>query len=366
MEFNSLAWTKGRSDIHLSSFAIARSRGIETPDLLLAEADERLRLQQGLEAERLLRRATELAPDRADLRNGLARALAAQKRYAESIDALRIAVDLEPLSVDHRRDLAIVLLQDHQPAVAREILKSALIDAPADQLLLAHLALAHRELGDSETKQHFDLEQLVGVFDLEPPSGFPDMNAFNEALATELLSLHTAKVEPLRQSLRGGTQTIGDLFGSRLRHTELLRQRVTEAISQYIGHMKDDPNHPFLSRKNDDFQFNGSWSCRLRSGGYHANHVHAKGWISSAYYVSLPTAPLEEDGRPGWLKFGESNLGISGTDRAERLVQPAIGRLVLFPSYFWHGTVPFMSDGMRLTVAFDVVPNRPREASAVR
>ena len=30
--------------------------------------------------------------------------------------------------------------------------------------------------------------------------------------------------------------------------------------------------------------------------------------------------------------------------------------LVLFPSYFWHGTVPFVSDQPRLTVAFDAVP----------
>ncbi|HUL47329.1 MAG TPA: putative 2OG-Fe(II) oxygenase [Steroidobacteraceae bacterium] len=29
---------------------------------------------------------------------------------------------------------------------------------------------------------------------------------------------------------------------------------------------------------------------------------------------------------------------------------------VLFPSYFWHGTVPFASEQPRLTVAFDVVP----------
>jgi hypothetical protein len=29
--------------------------------------------------------------------------------------------------------------------------------------------------------------------------------------------------------------------------------------------------------------------------------------------------------------------------------------LVLFPSYMWHGTAPFSSDGTRLTCAFDLV-----------
>jgi hypothetical protein len=28
----------------------------------------------------------------------------------------------------------------------------------------------------------------------------------------------------------------------------------------------------------------------------------------------------------------------------------------LFPSYVWHGTVPFECGGRRLTAAFDVVP----------
>ncbi|MBP9035232.1 MAG: hypothetical protein KBG29_15130 [Pseudomonadales bacterium] len=35
---------------------------------------------------------------------------------------------------------------------------------------------------------------------------------------------------------------------------------------------------------------------------------------------------------------------------------PAVARLVLFPSYLWHGTVAFSAPGERLTVAFDVAP----------
>jgi hypothetical protein len=42
---------------------------------------------------------------------------------------------------------------------------------------------------------------------------------------------------------------------------------------------------------------------------------------------------------------------------AELSVRPELGLLVLFPSYFWHGTLPFHSDQPRLTVAFDVVPD---------
>lgn len=44
-----------------------------------------------------------------------------------------------------------------------------------------------------------------------------------------------------------------------------------------------------------------------------------------------------------------------------RLVQPKPGRLVLFPSYWWHGTRPFHSTEPRTTIAFDVVPTLPGE-----
>jgi hypothetical protein len=38
------------------------------------------------------------------------------------------------------------------------------------------------------------------------------------------------------------------------------------------------------------------------------------------------------------------------------MVRPEVGTLVLFPSYMWHGTVPFTSQQPRLTVAFDLLP----------
>jgi hypothetical protein len=42
----------------------------------------------------------------------------------------------------------------------------------------------------------------------------------------------------------------------------------------------------------------------------------------------------------------------------EHLVKPEPGLLVLFPSYMWHGTVPFASEQKRLTCAFDIVRRR--------
>jgi uncharacterized protein (TIGR02466 family) len=194
------------------------------------------------------------------------------------------------------------------------------------------------------------------MYEIPLPSGFRDHEAFNRSLTEELEKYHTRKVEPYDQTLRGGTQTMGELFDIDFGLVRDARNSISEAVRQYIRDLPDDPLHPTARRKNEHFKFAGSWSCRLHTSGFHTNHVHPKGWISSAYYVSLPSAIEKTRQNEGWIKFGESSLQAAATDRPESFVKPQVGRLVLFPSFFWHGTVPFTSSENRVTIAFDVVP----------
>ena len=55
----------------------------------------------------------------------------------------------------------------------------------------------------------------------------------------------------------------------------------------------------------------------------------------------------------GWLTLGEPDAQLGLPLQPRRKVEPEPGRLVLFPSWMWHGTIPF-AQGERLTVAFDV------------
>jgi hypothetical protein len=97
---------------------------------------------------------------------------------------------------------------------------------------------------------------------------------------------------------------------------------------------------------------------RLYSGGYHVNHVHPEGWISSACYIHLPEGMGGKDGNAGCIKFGESPLGLGDREVIERVVRPEPGQLALFPSYAWHGTFDFEAPetDYRLTAPFDVIP----------
>lgn len=354
--YNALAWQMGRTDLSFKSYAHARARIGDKPDLLLAEAEQLLLRGETDAPEALLRRAHRIAPARSDIASVLSRALMLQKKFDESIVLLEAAMVSEPGAVHHHRGLAETLLQAGRPSDAAAWIERGLRLAPYDQMLLALQVLAFRELGDGRLDALADLNRFIGVYELPPPPGYSDVDTFNRALAEDLAALHTRNVAPLDQTLRGGTQSPGYLFDRPTRALEGLRERIREAVGDYVGGLPSDPAHPLLGRKDSVFDFAGAWSCRLHSSGFHSNHVHAQGWISSAYYVSLPDVVADSSQQQGWLKFGESSIRLGERDRPERTVKPAVGRLVLFPSYFWHGTVPFSSQDARLTVAFDVVP----------
>ena len=81
--------------------------------------------------------------------------------------------------------------------------------------------------------------------------------------------------------------------------------------------------------------------------------------MSSAFYVSLPPSVRNGDagGQAGWIQFGQplEDLGLDLPPR--RTMRPREGLLVLFPSYMWHGTIPFEDAAPRLTIAFDAQPS---------
>ena len=228
-----------------------------------------------------------------------------------------------------------------------------------DQAAWAYLTVIWRLLQDQRETWLADYERLVMPVVLDPPEGFEDISEFMGRLGQELRELHATFEHPADQSLRQGTQTRGNLFGKRSPVIRQLAASIEQGIAVATAALPPDPAHPFLSRKTGRTRFLGSWSVRLRGGGFHVSHIHQEGWLSSALYVALP--PEVESGPrdgapPGSLAFGIPDSAL-GLDLAPRRVEiPQVGRLVLFPSYFWHGTMPFDSKQHRMTVAFDAAP----------
>lgn len=242
---------------------------------------------------------------------------------------------------------------------AAEVLEEATRIDPHNIEAWANLGTAWRLLDDPREHWLCDYESMVGVLEVEPAPGLT-IDAFLADLRATLEPLHQAGREPLRQSLRAGSQTPGNLFGRSEPAIIAARKAFKRAAEGWIAGLPEDASHPFLSRRAPSIRFSGSWSVRLWSSGKHVNHIHPDGWMSSAFYVALPPSlgTAQADGsQAGYIQFGkppdELVLGLE----PRRVVRPEPGRLVLFPSYFWHGTVPFEDESPRLTVAFDMVPD---------
>lgn len=349
--YNDLLYRLKRDD-YLKSYANAPP----TRALLLGKAQFLAEEKRGEEALAVYREL--LSRDAGDLRAslGVAEALMMLKRPQDAVcayDALLSRHGGNALLFS-RAAQAALLAGDPERALA--LTGQGLAITGHDQACLAMTSLALRLLKDERDEALNGYDSLIRVFDLEPPQGFSSMADFNAELNAWLDRLHPDTREFVNQSLRGGTQTPDQIFGAGHDLVNRLERRIAEAVSRYVAELKDDAAHPFLSRRAKSFRYAGSWSSRLRDCGFHVNHIHPDGWISSCYYITVPDAAKDESAKQGWIKFGEPGFDVGLSPR--RSVQPVPGRLVLFPSYMWHGTIPFHDAQARTTIAFDAVPAR--------
>lgn len=229
-------------------------------------------------------------------------------------------------------------------------------DDLADGRALAMRADALRMLGDPHYRELLDYTHLVSASLLDVPAGWSSLEGYLADLARDLDHAHTLHAHPLGNSLRGGSQVSLVPARSPFDSIRAFPQAIDAPIRRYlqaIGHADD----PMRRRNTGSYAVSGMWSVRLRPNGFHVNHYHPQGWISSACYLHLPSAVAGGSGE-GWLKFGEPAFPTTPVLGPEYVVKPAPGLLVLFPSYMWHGTRPFAGGDRdtRLTVAFDVVP----------
>jgi uncharacterized protein (TIGR02466 family) len=226
---------------------------------------------------------------------------------------------------------------------------------PTSQAALAMRATAARMAGSPEYGDLYDYDALVSVGDIAAPPGWDSREGFLVELSAVVSALHQEARTPLGQSLRHGTQTTQDLRVSRSPVIKAFFAAIDPLIRAHIEKLGPGDD-PVRKRRREHHAISGCWSIQLSAGGHHVDHMHPRGWLSSAFYVDVPADLQNSDAREGWLQFGKPSFPTSPAIAADHFVQPVPGRLVLFPSYMWHGTVPFWSPSPRTTIAFDVVP----------
>lgn len=223
-----------------------------------------------------------------------------------------------------------------------------------DQNAIIRYATALRLKGDERYKAFFDYETLVRPYRIEAPKGWSSVADYLKDLKAALMARHTYIEHPFDQSLRHGGQAPLNLAWASEPAISAFAAAIDAPIRQHIAHLKE-AGTALGERALANYQIIGAWSVLLRPNGYHWDHIHHLGWLSSAFYIEVPEAPR---GNPheGSIKFGEPGTRTTPKLGYEHIIRPEPGTLVLFPSYMWHGTVPFTSDTKRMTLAFDVRP----------
>ena len=325
------------------------------PAVSMLHADLLRRSGQREAAERLLRDLVQQHGPVPQLLSSLGNVLLESGRPTEAVAVARQAAAALPDDVPIVENLVAALLSAGEPAEALPAIERFRERMPLDQRWITYRIDAARQLREPLFAEWCDVERFVRPYDLPPPAGFASIVEFNAALRPVIEARHAQRHHPLDQSLRMGTQTSRGLLDDDDPLLVAFRRALEEPIADYQAAIGRDAGHPLLARNVAPARLVGCWSVRLRRGGHHVNHIHPEGWISSAYYLAVPAEVEDPVVRSGWIKFGEPLFPMPGGGPL-RFVQPRAGRLVLFPSYLWHGTTPILGDEPRMTIAFDAVP----------
>lgn len=278
----------------------------------------------------------------------------------EDADAARAAARKAlRLSPDHRVAIAHLIVAElisGRADIALEPIMAMRAAEPEAQHWIAYEVTVRHLLGDEQAGRLLDYDRHIRAHSLPVPEGFDSIEAFNAAFGEVLERWHTAAAHPLDQSLRFGSQTPRDVMSIESPVVAAFRQALDEPIREYLAAIGKGDGSPVASRNTGGYRVQSCWSVKLSGGGYHVNHVHPEGWISSAYYVSVPPEVSGKDSRSGWIKFGEPPFPTAPASQPAKWIEPRAGLLVLFPSYTWHGTEPILDGSTRVTAPFDLVP----------
>jgi uncharacterized protein (TIGR02466 family) len=253
---------------------------------------------------------------------------------------------------------ARVLLEGGNAHEALSSAHSFLARKPGHSGALAVEALARLALGDAQAASRLlDYERLVSARPLPVPDGFSDLAEFNASLASFAAQHRTLLAAPYAHATAAGLHS-GSLLIDPSKPVLALQSSLRTAVAAYLRGVSDLSEHPFVANRPASAFFD-MWCVVLPRGGHQVPHIHPEAWLSGVYYAQLPEALRNDAEREeGGLAFGEPDRSFPRLLEPRIVhVRPAEGLLVLFPSYFYHRTIPFDADGTRISVAFDLVPN---------
>ena len=217
-------------------------------------------------------------------------------------------------------------------------------------LALRYAALSRLDRQD-ELAALAALDDFVTVRDFDRVPGFASVEAFDAALIEELAAHPSLVFEPAGLVTTQGRQS-DDLADAASPAMAALAKLARKQIAKEHRRLDDlKMTHPFLAARPQDWTLT-MWGTILNPGGEVGAHVHAPNWLSGVYY---PAFRSEDCKGEGGFAIGPLSEELGGGGHLT-IYAPRAGRMILFPSFLWHSTLPFGGDHARVSFAFDCVP----------
>tara|TARA_B100000700_G_scaffold297183_1_gene361861 strand:- start:138 stop:971 length:834 start_codon:yes stop_codon:yes gene_type:complete len=108
--------------------------------------------------------------------------------------------------------------------------------------------------------------------------------------------------------------------------------------------------------------FRSAWAVCQFQNEYNPVHFHTNCDISSVMYLKIPKydtrwktdRPFKDNTVDGCIEFVSGSTSTSGLEMGTYRHTPRVGELFLFPSSLLHTVYPFLGDGERRSIAFNM------------
>ena len=271
-------------------------------------------------------------------------------RLDEAAAAAQAALLLAPDDRDTLNLAAGIALAQGDADRAAALAATCLARSPADQRAVSHRIVALAQRGaDPELASLVDFDRLLRAVSVAPPHGFATIEAFNTALSEAIRSSDRLDRRHIGKTMVGGLR-LHDCFALEPRLAEALRALFLREIRGYAAALAISADHPVRRGQPPEPWALVSWANIMERADHELPHIHDGSWLSVVYYPEMP----EPCGDEGAIEFGGHDLGARLAEGPTCRIRPRPGMMVLFPSYFYHRTIPFEGTGRRISIAFDV------------
>lgn len=310
------------------------------------------------EAKLCFARAVELDPNLAQPHLNLGAVLYEEGAFDAALAEIRKGLLLAPGHAVSYVNLAQTFQAMGDFPAAETAFRKALELEPTLTAAKAHWSTALQQLGKwGEALTLLDYEHLLKQRRLARVPAWATVADFNAELARYICRHPTLMRDPPGRATQHGSQTM-ELLNCADAPVAALQRFIEESVAEYFATLPQSTS-PWAPRAPQAWRLHG-WAVVLRASGYQIPHFHPEAVVSGVYYVQIPdVVTAGNTGEAGFIKFGPPVAGTSAAQAADRPVaralRPEPGMIVLFPSYYWHHTIPFEGSEDRICVAFDVV-----------